>query len=300
MGALGDFAEQSKRALLDARRRFPVVDIGYRTVRGYSDDDAGSYAAALTYYLFFSMFPLFLFAASLLGYLTFGNQTLREDLIRQGVKAVPIIRDALHPDGIQFIIENRRNLLSIGGLLALYSGSGAVVALEHALNRIHGISDEPKFVQKRLRSLMWLGILGIGALLAIGLVGIQQWGADQGGPTGFVAQWGGVAAGIVVDTAVFATAYKFLPAVSRSWREVLPGAAVAGIAFLLLNTLGGWYLRTGSTTRNDTFGTFAAAAVLLLAAYLISQITLISDEVNLALAERRRGGASSLSAEGGG
>ncbi|MEA2433335.1 MAG: hypothetical protein QOG54_792 [Actinomycetota bacterium] len=303
MSALKKLAAKAKLTLERSRARFGFVDVTVRVFKRFGINDGGSHAAALTYFTFFSIFPLMLFCASLLGFLTEGNQALREDLIRQGVKTIPLLRDALSPDGVKFIIERRSSLLLTGLALSLYSGSGAIVALQHALNRFHGITDEPNWIQKRLRSLKWLAILGLGALVTIGLGSLSGFSAEIFGKGSTASTLVGIAAffgGVVVNTLIFATAFKFLPAAEQSWREVLPGALVAAIAFAGLQVGGTAYLARGSQARNDTFGTFAGAATLLVASYLLAQITLLAAEVNLVLQERKRLRTSSLAYEEGG
>jgi len=272
---------RAKARLERARARFGGIDVAVRVFKRYGADDGGSYAAALTYYVFFSIFPLILFAAAVLGYLTFGDTELRNTLITEGVKTVPIIRDALRPDGVQTIIDNRGGIALTAAALALYSGSGAIVALEHALNKLHRLDDEPNWVQKRLRSLKWLVVLGVAGVFALGAQILRQWVDNIAFATLIFL------VGLALDIAIFATAYKFLPAVRQTWRQVLPGATVAGLAFMVLNLLGTSYLARGQSARNDTFGTFATAASLLLASYLIAQVTLLAAEVNLVLQERR-------------
>ena len=281
MPNLGEVVARAKAQVERARARYGAVDIGVRIFKRFGDDDGGSYAAALTYYIFFSIFPLLLFAAAMLGYLTLGDRELRDAIIREGVKTVPIIRDALKPDGVRTIMENRGGIAFTAAILALYSGSGAIVAFEHALNKLHRLTDEPNWIQKRLKSVKWLVLLGVGALVAIGLQVLREW-LDN-----FVLAALVFLVGVVITIAVYAAAYKFLPAVQQKWSDVLPGAIVAGIGFTLLNLAGTAYLARGQSARNDTFGTFAAAAALLLASYLISQITLLAAEVNLVLQERR-------------
>lgn len=261
-------------------------------IQRYSADDAGSYAAALTYYGFFSLFPLLLASAAVLGYVIAGDPEMQEELIRNGVKTVPILRDAFSPDGIETVIENRHKVAVTGLVLALYSGSGAVVALEHALNKIHHIADEPGFLASRLRSLRWLLFLAVGAVVSLGAGAVSGFAAELfGGGTAVevAATAVSLSLGVAVNCFVFATAYRYLPAQVQPWRAVLPGALVAGIGFQVLNLAGTAYLARGETARNDTFGTFAAAATLLVASYLIAQLTLLAAEVNLVLAERRDG-----------
>lgn len=264
-----------------ARARWGWFDVAFRTFKRYGEDDGGSYAAALTYYTFLSIFPLLLFAAAALGYLTLGNQDLQQDLIGSGLKTVPIIKDALTSNGLEMIENNRNGLAVTGSLLALYSGSGVIVALEHALNKIFHLEHELNFLQKRLRSLRWLAILGAGAIVSLGLSTVAGFAP---GPAASIL---GLAGGLAVNTGLFATAFKFLPAKDSTFTEVLPGSIVAAIGFEAMKFGGASYLARGETARDATFGTFTTAAGLLLASYLIAQIVLLSAEVNAVLAERR-------------
>lgn len=263
------------------RARWGWFDIVVRTFKRFGEDDGGSYAAALTYYTFFSIFPLLLFSVAAVGYLTFGNDTLQQELVGSGLKTVPILKDALTPDGIKIIQESRNSLALTGLVLALYSGSGVIVALQHALNKIQHEDDEPNFIQKRLRSLMWLGILGVGAVGSLALSTVV------GFAPGLLAAALSLAGALILNTGLFATSFKFLPAKSRSWNEVLPGSIVAAVGFEILKVAGTSYLARGEATRSDTFGAFAAAASLLIASYLIAQVILLAAEVNEVLAERR-------------
>src|SRR5688572_20485019 len=105
--------------LQKARARSSPFDITMSTLKRFSDDDGGSYAAALTYYTFFSLFPLLFFAASILGYLTLGNTELRNDILKAGLSSVPMLKDVLSPGGLSFIEERRQGFAITGGVMAL-------------------------------------------------------------------------------------------------------------------------------------------------------------------------------------
>ena len=272
---------EAKRRLERARARYGWIDVGVRTAKRYGDDDCGSYAAALTYYLFFSIFPLLLFAAAALGYLTPGNPDLQRDILESGLKTVPVLSEAIDSGSLDAIEDNRGAIALTGLGLALYTGSGAIVALEHALNKVGHVQQEPNFIVKRARSLKWLAVLG---LAAIGSLALSTVAGFVVGPVGAAL---GVVAGVVVNVCIFATAFRFLPATDRSWGEVLPGSLVAAVAFEILKFAGSFYLARGAATRQQTFGALAGAAALLVASYLISQIILFAAELNEALFERR-------------
>lgn len=368
---------QKAKVLLErARAKNKAVDVAMRTFQSFSEDDGGSYAAALTYYTFFSIFPLLLFSVSVLGFVTAGNPELRDDIIDAGLNSVPLIQDVLSPAGLDVIEKGRQGFVLTGAVLAFYSGTGAVVALQHALNRFYGVAEEPNWLGKRIRALKLLALFGVGAVLSLALGGLSGYatnifaeketlggrgvavevineGADPpsadlkiGGRSFSDVKEGSIFAegyllenvgdscvnvsfegdentlcvvggrgvtvaavvgkvlghisGFIVGVMLFAGAYKFLPAVRRSFRDVLPGALIAAGLFELLKEVGAWYIERGSNTREAVFGAFAISAALLVACFLLSQITLLCAEVNDVLMQRRLTRESSIDEPKGG
>jgi len=273
--------QEGQRLLERSRARSPVVDVAVRTFKRYSEDDCGTYAAALTYYAFFAIFPLLLFAAAGVGYATFGNDRLAGDLIDAGVKAVPMLKDVLSEEALDSLQQQKDTIAGVGLVLALYTGTGAIVALEHSLNNVHRIPTEGNWFQKRLRALRWLFLLGIAAAGSLATTSLAAALPDG---IGKVMSYAGAFA---IDVFIFATAFKFLPAKRTGWSDVLPGALVAAAAFSVLKALGAIYLAQGADVRSATYGTLAGAATLLVASYLISQVVLLAAEVNATLIERR-------------
>ena len=260
------------------------------TFKRFSEDDGATHAAALTYYIFFSIFPLLLFAVSVLGFVARGNEQLRRDLLDAGVNAVPLLAGMIKGAGLDFLERRAGSLALSAVVLSFYTGSGAVVALEHSLNRLDHIAEEGTWLQKRLRSLRWLALLGPAALLTAAFGGVanfsdQTFGEDSAPARLFFLI--GLVGGLMVSTALFAAAFRFLSKAHRPWRHVLPGAVAGAVAFELLKAVGSVYLATGAKSREATFGAFAAAAAFLIAAFLIARITLLAAELNTVLADRR-------------
>jgi membrane protein len=281
---------QAKLRLERARARFGFVDIVVRTFKRFANDAGGFLAAGLTYYFFFSIFPLLLFSASVLGYIVFFSADLRTDILNAGLDAFPLLDSVLTPQTLDSIQDRRGSLALIAAAMALYSGSGGIVALEHALNRISGVEQEPGFVPKRVRSLGWLALLGLSALFSVVLGAAASYAEGffgSNGPADEITSVVGYVAGFAVGLWIFISAFMFLPAEKRGWREILPGALVAAVGFELLKLLGSWYLERGAARREATFGAFAAAAGLLVVAYLLAQVTLLAYELNQVLEERR-------------
>lgn len=281
----GEVVARAKAQVERARARSGFVDVVVRVFKRYGDDDGGSYAAALTYYFFFSIFPLLLFGASILGYLTFGNDELRQEILEAGVDSVPLIRDLLSPGGLAFIEERRSSIALTATIMALYSGTGAIVALQHSLNKIHNVEVERTWLAKRLTAIRWLLIIGLAAVVSLAVGATARYAGGTFGDAGsFVI---GHALGMASGVGVFALTFKTLPNTILSWRDVLPGAVIAAIAFEILKEVGAWYLQRGAAGREAAFGVFASAAGLLVASYLLAQVTLLSASLNDVLAERR-------------
>lgn len=272
---------QAKLRLERARARYGLVDIAVRTFKRFSEDDGGFYAAALTYYVFFSMFPLLIFATAILGFVTGSNPDLREDLLREGFQSFPLLSEVINKDVLEAVERAAGRLALLSIVLALYSGTGAVAALAHALNKIHRVENEGNLLVKRLDALKWLVIFAVAVLASLG----AGWVASQA--PGVLGTWLGHLVGVALNLVIFLTAFKFLPRFKRMWSDVFPGALIAAVVFEVLKFVGEIYLDRGASTRSATFGAFATAAGLLLASYLLAQVTLLTAEVNAVLGERR-------------
>ena len=271
----------AKLQLERTRASSGFVDVVARTFQRFSEDDGGTHTAALTYYTFFSIFPLLLFSAAALGYVTFGNVRLQEQLVDSGLQTVPILKQAIDEKALE-VLQDRRSGIAMTAIgLALYTGSGVIVALQHALNTIWRVESEPNFFVKRAKSLAWLVVLGVGAAVSLALSTLA------GFAPGPVAAVIGLVGALGVNTGLFTVAFRYLPTCVMAWRDVLPGAVVASVGFELLKWGGSIYMRKGEDMRNATFGVFATAAALLIASYLIARVILFAAEVNAVLVERR-------------
>jgi membrane protein len=287
VSAVADAVNQAKLRVERARARWPAVDVALSTFKRFSEDDGGTLAAALTYYIFFSIFPLLLFAVAALGFVIRGNEKLKGDILAAGLNSFPLLQDVLA--GVDFFQQRAGGLALTAVVLALYSGSGAVVALEHSLNRIDHITEEGTFVQKRIRSLRWLALLAPVAVATAGLAGLANFSSEMfgaGSPITTAVSILSYLGGVIMSAAVLALAFKLLSRAAHEWRDVVPGALAGALAFELLKAVGSTYLAAGTKGREGTFGAFAAAAGLLVVAFLISRITLLAAELNAVLAER--------------
>src|SRR5215216_4333248 len=131
-------------------QRHPVIALPVAVSKRFGEHDGGRLAATLSYYGFFSVFPLMLVFVTVLGLLLQNKEQLRTDLVDGALGQIPVIgtqladTEALRGSGL---------VLVIGIVTALWAGLGAVDALQHAL---HVIADVPvhergSYPSKKLR-----------------------------------------------------------------------------------------------------------------------------------------------------
>jgi YihY family inner membrane protein len=97
-----------------------------------------------------------------------------------------------------------------------------------------------------------------------------------------------VAVSLVLSFSVFLTAFRVLTSASPTFREVLPGALIATVAWEVLLSVAGYYVAHQLRNASNTYGTFAFVIVLLGWLYLAATIAVLAAELNAVLAQRRQ------------
>jgi inner membrane protein YhjD len=246
----------------------------------YSDDQGGYLAATITYYGFFSIFPLLLVLTTLLGFVLNGHPHLQQQIVNSALGQFPVIGHDLRIHAL----NGSALALALGLAAALWSGMGAILAAENAMNQLWGVpfNRRPDFFRRRGRALLLLLVLGGGALAATGLAGASTIGARYG------VGWkiASIVLSTVLDFGLFWFAFQVLTAHGPTWRELAGGAAAAAIGYEGLQLLGGYYV--GHTLRHasNVYGTFGLVIGILSFIYLAVHVTLLAAEGNVVASRR--------------
>jgi membrane protein len=257
------------------------------TAREVLDDDIMGLAAQTAYYFFFSLFPLFLFAAPLLGIIG-DKQRIIDRVMTQLAGTLPGDAIDLVRGVVQDVVlaEGAPGLVSVGALLAAWAGSNIFNGLIEALNRAYDITEGRKWWKKRLLALASVIAAGLVLLTAttimLGGESIVDWLGDRLGlGSGAVSVWKVVQYPIALLLLV-ATAwmiYYFLPNLRQDRRQVLVGAVVATVLWIVVTLLFRAYVvNFGSYSR--TYGTVGGVIALLTWMYLSMLVLLIGGELN--------------------
>jgi YihY family inner membrane protein len=264
------------------QRTHSWIGLPLATVKKFGEDDAGNLAALISYYTFFSLFPLLLALVTILGFVLHGNPDLQRRILDSALANFPIVGDQI-----------RSNIGSLGGSWAalavglagaLWAGLGAMDAAQAAMNAVWDVPvrEKPGFVARKLRSLLMLVVVGGALVLTAVAAGVAS-AADSIGVAGRIVA---PLLSAVINVGVVAVAFRLLPERELRWSDVMPGAVVAGVATTVLQVAGGFIIGRSLRGASQTYGTFAVVIGLLSWLHLQAQVTLYAAELNVVRARR--------------
>ncbi|MCU1427951.1 MAG: YihY/virulence factor BrkB family protein [Actinomycetia bacterium] len=268
-----------RRAADQYQRRHKWLALPYAVVKKFGDDQGGRLAALISYYGFFSIFPLMLALVSILGFVLQGNPHLQQEVLNSTLSQFPVIGDELRHTGK---LSGSGVGLAVGLVGLLWAGLGAIQATETAMNDVWEVplKARPNFFKSKLRALAMLPVLGLG-IVAVTIIGSAATFSDNIGPIGAVV---GIALSFATSTGLFMVAFKLMTHRHLSWRMVLPGAVVGAAGWVALQLVGGWYVGHEVQGASQTYGTFAVVIALLAWLYLLGQLVVLAAEVNVVVA----------------
>ncbi len=275
-------AQRMLRRTDDFQRTHAVLAFPFAVLKKFGDDRASQLAALISYYGFFSLFPLLLLFVTVVALVVRDDPALRQRLLDSAVSQFPIVGTRIG----RTIDELTKSsfTLSVGIIGALWSGTAVVAAAQHAMDEVWDVPrvERPGLVGRLTRAFLLLFVFGASIVLSTFLAG-------TGGETGWNAtllKTISLAGTVLVSVAVFAFAYRVLTVAHVSWREVLPGAVVAAIAWTALLMLGSWLVDRQIRHASQVYGFFAIVIGLLAWISLAAQVFLLAAEINVVRARR--------------
>jgi membrane protein len=263
------------------QQRHPALGFPLAVRQKFADDQGGYLAASVTYYAFFSIFPLLLVLVTLLGYALEGDPDLQRRVLDSALADFPVIGPQLQSN--VHSLRGSVPALAVGIGVAVWAGTGVALALENALDHIWGVPIRRRVnpLLARVRALAWIAVLGGVTLVATVLASASAF-ATYGPAARAVA----LIASFGINLVVFLAVFRVLTSHSPSWRDVLPGALVAAVAWEILSTVGGFIVDRQLRHASSTYGVFAIVIGMLSWLYLAANVTLVSAEINVVASRR--------------
>ena len=259
-----------------------------QTIRKYSDDNCSLLAAAISYYVLFSVVPLTIFLASIFGFVMRDANT-RQEVVDRIVQATPLQQQ----EGTSLVSDTVKGVsrvslpLTVVGLVGLaWSGSAMFAAIRRGLNIAFEAKKGRPVVQQKLVDLVMLSGFALVLLISVAGTGflhtLRARSLNVLGPlsSGSSLFWEVVPflAPAVFSFLLFLLLYRYVPRVGLGFRDVWPGALLAAALFEAM--------KNGFAIYIDNFGSYDLAygalggiLLFLLWTYLTANILLLGAEM---------------------
>ena len=265
---------------------FNVVPLLKKTVKEIREDRIPSLAAETAYYFFFSLFPLFLFLTPLLGLIGNG-QELMESLLARLATTIPADALSLLRRTLGEIVTSSggAGVMSVGALLAGWSGSSIFGTLMDSLNVAYDVSETRPWWKRQVIRLSCLFLSGFIVLAAtfVFLDGetISAWAGRALHLGGFgVAMWTVfqllLAASLVVTLCL--TLFKLLPNVRQRWSHLVLASIATTLLWIVATLVFRVYVQNFGAY-NRTYGTIGGVIALLSWMYYTMLVFLSGGEL---------------------
>ncbi len=268
-----------------------AILLSRRSVEEFFDDNCTQMAAAISYYVLFSLFPLLIFLVGAMG-LFLQDSKLQDEIISAVLDFIP----STDEEGRDDVTEAVRDVAGVGsgalgvfGLIGMaWSGSNMFGVIRRSLNEAYDLEFRRPFVQQKLLDLTMVVGLGFFFLASIGATAFLRTVREFSDDMGFLGE-AAQSAGFAWDTAsfliplglsfvAFLVMYWVVPATNVRPRDAWPGALVAAVLFEAGKVGFTIYLQNFGNY-DVVFGSLGAVAAFLFWVFVSANILLFGAEV---------------------
>jgi YihY family inner membrane protein len=264
---------------LQQRHKAPAFVVGL--IKKYGDDNGGVLVANLAHSGFVSLFPLLLVLVTLLGLVASHNPAVRDEVLQAIAHQVPIIGNQL-TGNVQQLRRSSIVGLIVGLIVLTWGATGLAQAGLFTMEQVWNLPGpaRPGYFQRLGRAVVFLAVLGFGVVLTTLLTGLGLYGHGPG-----VLDVAGEFLVAAANIGMFFLSFRVLTPKGVPTRRLVPGAAVGGLAWTVLQAVGTYVV--GHLRETDAaYGAFATVLVLLAWISLSVEITVYAAELNVVLARR--------------
>ncbi len=279
--------EPAKPGILDRlRHRYRWFDHIMRAQERYQNSNGDFYAAGVTYFTIFALFPLLMVAFAVAGFILASHPELLieiEDRIKStvsgdlGNQLIKLMDSA---------IKSRTSVGIIGLATAAWAGLGWMANLREALSQMWGLArqEPPGFLRTKLSDLVAMVGLFLAIAVTVALTALASSGLMEQ-----VLKWLGLrdvpgvdvllrvvslVMSVLVAWLLFTVMIARLPRESVSFRSAARAGLMVAVAFEIFKQVGSIYL--SSVLTGPAGATFGPVLGLMVFAYITARLILFA------------------------
>ncbi len=287
-------AESMSRTTTTWVQGHPQLGVLYLTADRIGAQQLPTYAAAISFQTFVSLFPLIGFLTAVAAFLI-DPDVLVQLVAEQSEDLAPGAEAFL--EGTLPSVATVRGSVGIVSLLGLlWTGSNLFGAMRRGLDAATGATRRRTFVQGRTLDLSIAMLTGVLLAVSVSITAVLTFLLQSellGGESpfawlGWLLRWLGVLLPVLFATGVFGLMYHLVPAERLGWRPALAGGLVGAVGFEIGKNAFVWYTANFGSF-NAIYGPIATIVLLLIWLYFSSLIFLAGAAFGSAVsaAERR-------------
>lgn len=260
-----------------------------KMIRRYSAHNLSTISAYISYYWVLAFFPFLIFVISILTYTNLPTGIFMEYVAKVIPNAlVPSVESTIN----QFIKYRSTTLLSVGGLVTLWTAGTAVNALIRGIHNAYHSTYVRPFITSRLIAIGYTVLLALLLIfLMVGLVFGNRVGSylfsilDMNKGI-FMPIWNmaRLVMPFVALVVVIFIMYRFIPRKYIKYTNVWPGVIFASVGWYVFSLVFSIYVDNYSKY-NQLYGSIGSVFILLIWLYGSSTLLLIGAEINALLQE---------------
>ena len=265
-----------------------LKEIAKRTWKGIDEDNLFGRASQLAYAFFSAIFPALIAMSSLMGLIAKSSTHLYINLLDRIGRLIPPTAFALVMQTFQQTTSaSTVGKVSLGILVALFSASVGIGAIQDTLNSVYKVKETRPFWKARLQA---MGITLLVAAIVI-LALLTLFAGDFGAKFLEHRFYGSYVLSIAVRITAWVLASLFMvlsfevmyilcpDLKQRKWRGFTPGGLI-GLLGWVAGSIGLRIYLHFFDTFSVTYGSLGAVIILLLWFYLTGAMILLGGEVN--------------------
>lgn len=260
-------------------------------IKRYNSHNLSTTSAYMAYYWVLAFFPFIIFVLSLLTYTNLPTGIFMEYVEEAVPKTlVPVIESTIS----QFIMYRSTTLVSVGGLITLWSAGTAVNALIRGIHIAYGSNYVRPYILSRLVAVAYTVLLAVVLILMmVGLVfgnrlGNYVFSMFHMNKGIFLPIWNIIRLGMPVIALVMVMylLYRMIPRKHLKDTNVWPGVIFTSVGWYVFSLVFSIYVDNYSKY-NQLYGSIGSVFVLLIWLYGSCTLLLLGAEINALLQDAR-------------